>query len=99
MRRPRVLVIDDRTTYATIVREQLPELQLAEPAGTLEGRFEDGRRALRYLQRHPDAVDVVLLDLNFDLPDKQLLPLDPGASARRTRRFQGIAILRELRKR
>jgi DNA-binding NtrC family response regulator len=41
----------------------------------------------------------VLLDMKFDVPDDRLLPLAEGASARRTRRFQGVAILREIRSR
>ena len=98
-RTPRVLVIDDRTSYAKIVEERLPELSLCRPSGTEDGRFSDGRRALRYLERNAASVDVVLLDLHFDLPQERLLPLEEGASLRRTRRFQGVAILRELRRR
>jgi DNA-binding NtrC family response regulator len=95
--RPRVLVIDDGESYAQVVREQLPELELLEPAGSLAGRFVDGPSALAYLKRHPTRAQVVLLDLNFDLPEARLLPLPEAGNLRRLRRFQGVAILRALR--
>jgi DNA-binding NtrC family response regulator len=97
--RPRVLVIDDGELYARAVAEQMPELALLSPAGSAEGRFTDGPSALRYLDKGARNVDIVLLDMQFDIDDAQLLPLDGGASARRTRRFQGVAILRKIRER
>ncbi len=98
-RKPRVLVIDDGEAYAQAVAEQMPELALLAPPGSVAGRMADGPTALRYLERHAGGVDVVLLDMQFDVDDARLLPLHEGASARRTRRFQGVAILRRIRER
>jgi len=99
-RKPRVLVIDDGLDYARVVEEQLTELELLRPHGSkAPPRLEDGPAALAYLRRNADKVDVALLDLHFDLPEEQLLPLGEGATPRRTRRFQGVAILREIRRR
>jgi len=98
--RPRVLVIDDGQTYADTVASAMPEFVLVDP-GVAEtpGRLGDGPAALAWLDRHAARVDVVLLDLHFDVAPERLLPLDAGASPRRTKRFQGVAILRALRKR
>jgi DNA-binding NtrC family response regulator len=98
--RPQVLLIDDGETYAEVITEQLPELSLLSPRGSSGGRFADGPAALRYLKKlGPDApgVDLVLLDMHFDVPEERLLPLGGGASLRRRKRFQGVAILRALR--
>ena len=97
--RPRLLVVDDGLEYSRIVAEQLPEFELISPSGEGEPpRLGDGPSALRFLQAHRDDVDVVLLDMHFDIPEDQLLPLAEGVSLRRTKRFQGVAILRELRR-
>ncbi|MDD5309933.1 MAG: sigma 54-interacting transcriptional regulator [Deltaproteobacteria bacterium] len=98
--RPRVLVIDDGQTYARVVAEELSEFELVAPGGEgAPASLPDGPAALEFLERHPDAADVVLLDLHFDVPDERLLPLDEDSSPRRTKRFQGVAILREVRRR
>lgn len=97
--KPRLLVIDDGESYARVVREQLTDLELLEPPGSVAGRFVDGPSALEYLKRHPKRAQVVLLDLNFELPEERLLPLPEAGNLRRLRRFQGVAILRALRAR
>lgn len=97
--KPQVLVIDDGTMYAQVVAERMPEFELAgdgEPAAA--PRLQDGPAAITFLEHHADKVDVILLDMHFDLPDDRLFALDEGTSPRRTRRFQGVAILREIRK-
>jgi DNA-binding NtrC family response regulator len=98
-RKPRVLVIDDGEAYARAVSEQMPELALLAPPGSSGGRMADGPSALRYLDRHAAGVDLVLLDMHFDVDERRLLSLHEGASPRRTRRFQGVAILRKIRER
>jgi len=99
-KRPRILVIDDGLTYARVVARHLPEYELVAAGEPAEApRIEDGPAALDYLARHGRDVDVILLDLKFDVPQERLLPLEEGADLRRTRRFQGVAILREIRKR
>ena len=98
--KPQILVIDDGLTYAEVVARRMPEFQLVvagEPAHA--PRLADGHAALDFLAKGRDQVDVVVLDMHFDVPDEVLLPLSPEASPRRTRRFQGVAILREIRRR
>lgn len=89
----RILLIDDGEAYEAAIRDHLPDLRPAGP------RQPDGPAGLAWLAAHPDAVDLVLLDLNFDVPAERLLSLGPDASPRQTRRAQGVAILRELRAR
>ncbi|MCP4677682.1 MAG: sigma-54-dependent Fis family transcriptional regulator [Deltaproteobacteria bacterium] len=100
VRKPRVLVVDDGTTYAEVIAQRMPEVQLVAP-GALgsQGRLEDGPNALEFLSGNRETVDVVLLDMRFDIEDDRLLELDENASDRKTRRFQGVAILREIRHR
>jgi two-component system nitrogen regulation response regulator GlnG len=97
--KPRLLIVDDGETYARVVRERMPEVELVHPDGGADPCLRDGPAALEFLERHAGEVDVVLLDMHFDVPDSRLLPLAEGASPRRTRRFQGVAILREIRRR
>jgi DNA-binding NtrC family response regulator len=98
--RPRILVIDDGEVYARVVAERMPEFELVRPHGPAgEPRLADGPAALAYLEKHAASIDVVLLDLHFDVAPERLLPLGGDASLRRTRRFQGVAILREIRRR
>ena len=92
-------MIDDGTTYAAAIEARMPELELVRPRG--KGGppcLGDGPEALAFLEERADAVDVVLLDMHFDVPEDRLLPLGDGASPRRTRRFQGVAVLREIRR-
>jgi two-component system nitrogen regulation response regulator GlnG len=95
-----VLVIDDGVAYAQVIAEQMPEFDLVRPAGEKGAPcLQDGPEAITYLERSAADVDVVLLDMHFDVPADKLLPLGDGASPRRTKRFQGVAILREIRAR
>lgn len=98
--KPRVLVVDDGTTYAEIIAARMPEVVLVDPSpiGT-EHRIKDGKDAIAYLAGNRRNVDVVLLDMHFDVPDDRLFTLDDAASPRKTRRFQGVAIHREIRSR
>ncbi len=98
--KPRVLVVDDGTTYAAVIAEQMPEVTLVDPGSRGDtGRIPDGGGALAYLEDHRGDVDVVLLDMHFDIPEERLLPLGRDASPRKTRRFQGVAIHRAIRQR
>ena len=98
--KPRLLVVDDGLTYAQVVAEQMPEFELVRPDDPSMGPcLPDGPAALAFLERHASELDVILLDLHFDVPSDRLLPLGDGTSLRRTRRFQGVAILREIRRR
>ncbi len=95
--KPRILVIDDGTTYAKAVSDHMKEFELVRPDG-ISGPLclEDGPRAIEFLSKHHDRVDVVLLDMHFDIPEDRLFDIE-GASLRRKKRFQGVAILREIR--
>lgn len=97
--KPRILVIDDGTTYANAVSDRMKEFELVRPEG-ISGPpcLEDGRKAIEFLSKHHDQVDVVLLDMHFDIPEDRLFDIE-GASPRRKKRFQGVAILREIRSR
>ena len=97
--RSRILVIDDGTTYAAAIEARMPELTLVRPEGE-DGPpcLGDGPAALAFLEGHQGDVDAVLLDMHFDVADDRLLPLGGDASPRRARRFQGVAILREIRR-
>lgn len=92
----RVLLVDDGETYAQVLAA-MPEFELAVVQGG--ARATDGLQALDWLRDHRQEADVALLDVHFDVADDRLLPLHDGATPRKTRRYQGVAILREIRKR
>jgi two-component system nitrogen regulation response regulator GlnG len=107
--RPKLLVIDDGDRYVELAHAFLRDYdyatrcELAGPCWTCERRpgctlthAHDALEADEALARHRD-VDVVLLDVAFDVPEDRLLPGE-GKLARR-KRFQGLAILEHLRRR
>lgn len=95
---PRVLVIDDGLEYARIVAEHLDEFELIYPYGEAQpARVPDGPAAIDYLAENSGDVDVVLLDMRFEVDSDRVLPLSERSSSKRDRRFQGIAILRAIR--
>ena len=52
--KPRVLVVDDGTTYTEVIAERMPEVELVDPAPFGEmRRLIDGPSALKYLARGP----------------------------------------------
>ncbi len=90
--------MDDGEVYARTIGESLPEFELVDPgAGADQPRIPDGVSALEFLRRRAGDVDVVLLDMRFDVPEDRLLPLPEAPTLRRRRRFQGVAILRAIR--
>lgn len=99
LHRPRLLLIDDGETYAEVISAHMPQYRLVDPGLGPLPRLPDGPAALEWLAAHPDGADVVLLDMRFDVADDRLLPLPEASTARRQRRFQGVAILREIRRR
>jgi DNA-binding NtrC family response regulator len=106
---PKVLIVDDATHYIEVAHHFLrgyryaTRCDLPGPCWTCRKRTgcqlthaHDMCELEEALRLHPD-VDVVLLDVVFDLPHERLLPsTDPDLERRR--RLQGIAILGELRK-
>jgi len=95
--RPRLLLIDDGEAYAKAITDGMGEFRLVDPGHGTPGRAPDGPAALSFLEERADDVDVVLLDMRFDVPEDRLLPLPEAKSIRRQRRYQGVAILRAIR--
>ncbi len=99
MSKPRVLVIDDGTTYADVIA-QMPEFDLVDPQVDAQiPCLKDGPDALTFLAAHRRRIDVVLLDMKFDVPQERLFSLGETATTRQNKRYQGVAILREIRQR
>lgn len=76
----------------------MPEYELL-PVTENRQRANDGIEAVDYLDAQSNSVDLVLLDMRFDVSAERLLPLPEASSLRRQRRYQGVAILRELKTR
>ncbi len=86
-----ILVVDDSDRYIELCRTCLPEHVFRGPAHDLAGAKAELRRG---------GIDLVLLDIHFDLPVERLIGVPEGASAAevaRAQRHQGLLILRELR--
>jgi two-component system nitrogen regulation response regulator GlnG len=108
-RRPKLLVVDDGDRYVELAHALLRDYDYATrcslpgPCWTCPARpgctlthAHDAREADAALAQHPD-VDVVLLDVAFDVPEARLLPSTERDLERR-RRLQGVAILAHLRR-
>jgi DNA-binding NtrC family response regulator len=88
-----ILVIDDRDRTAELCRRIMPEYTWHGPARS----WEEARQLLKKLRRR---VELVLLDVHFDIPEDQLLGLPDAPTSRdisRARRSQGAHILGALR--
>ncbi|MBN1335925.1 MAG: sigma-54-dependent Fis family transcriptional regulator [Deltaproteobacteria bacterium] len=91
----RILVIDDLDRTIDLCRRVLPEHDVLGPARSwaeAESRLGRGRT----------NVDLVLLDVHFDIPVEHLVGLGPEAGEAeqaRARRRQGLEILARLRQR
>jgi two-component system nitrogen regulation response regulator GlnG len=107
--RPKLLVIDDGDRYIELAHALLRDYdyatrcELTGPCwecprreGCTLTHAHDALEADEALGRHRD-VDVVLLDVAFDLPDERLLPAKTVGPARR-KRLQGVEILAHLRR-
>ena len=87
-----ILVIDDQDRYTDLVRRTMPEHDYHGPARS----WREARELLRKRRR----IELVLLDVHFDIPAEDLVGLPRGADAsalETCRRQQGVHILRELR--
>lgn len=96
-----ILIIDDEDKYLELCRRHMPEHHFLGPV-------RNYREASELLARRRKQIDVVLLDVNFDIPEAELLPWDktelyarsdPARALERLRRSQGFRILHELRRR
>ena len=66
----------------------MPEYELL-PVTENRQRANDGIEAVDYLDAQSNSVDLVLLDMRFDVSAERLLPLPEASSLRRQRRYQG----------
>ncbi|TNE84435.1 MAG: sigma-54-dependent Fis family transcriptional regulator [Deltaproteobacteria bacterium] len=90
-----ILIIDDQDRYAELCRRAMPEHRYRGPV-------RSWREAAESLGRARGRVDLVLLDVHFDIPAEDLIGWEEEASAKvveRLQRTQGLLILRELRSR
>ena len=107
---PKLLIVDDGERYAEMAFQFMrgyryaTRCTLAGPCWTCPRRkgcvlthAHDSTELVQALSQHDD-VDVVLLDLAFDLPPERLLPSSEPDQDKR-RRFEGLAILAHLRRR
>ncbi len=94
-----ILIIDDEDKYLELCRRYMPEHQFLDPA-------RNYREAAEALARSRGSIDLVLLDVHFDIPESELLPKDkrtlftrsdPERTLERLRRSQGLRILDQLR--
>ena len=96
-----ILIIDDEDKYLELCRRFMPEHEFVGPA-------RNHVEAMHILARSRRSIDLVLLDVHFDIPEAQLLPEDksallakgdPARVLERLRRSQGLHILDRLRRR
>ena len=94
-----ILIIDDEDKYLDLCQRFMPEHTYLPPARNF-------REAAQTLRTHYRELDLVLLDVHFDIPDEDLLPYDKSALLakgdanrvmERLRRAQGLQILDRLR--
>jgi DNA-binding NtrC family response regulator len=95
-----ILIVDDEDKYLDLCKRFMPEHVFLPPA-------RNYREAAQLLGRHGDGVDLVLLDVHFEIPEADLLPHDktallakgdPARALERLRRGQGLHILDHLRR-
>ncbi|MCB9669988.1 MAG: sigma 54-interacting transcriptional regulator [Alphaproteobacteria bacterium] len=89
-----ILIVDDQDRYLELCRAAIPEHRYRGPA-------RDLAQARRELEAARGRIDLVLLDVHFDIPVEALLGVPEGATPRQieqARRRQGLLILAELRK-
>lgn len=98
---PSILIIDDEDNYLELCRRYMPEHSFLPPA-------RNYREVAAALRRHAGQVDLVLLDVHFNIPEAELLPhdktsllargADPIKVVERLRRSQGLYILDQIRR-
>ncbi len=95
-----ILIVDDEDKYLELCKRYMPEHEFLPPA-------RNYREAAQLLGRHGTGVDLVLLDVHFEIPEADLLPHDKAAllakgdrarALERLQRAQGLHILDHLRR-
>lgn len=90
-----ILIVDDQDRYIELCRRAIPEHRYRGPARCWRETHE-------ILARARGRVDLVLLDVHFDIPDEELLGWRKGLDVSqidRLRQRQGLRILEALRDR
>ncbi len=90
-----ILVIDDQDRYIDLCRRAIPAHRYRGPA-------RDWREAVDHIARSRGRLDLVLLDVHFDIDPERLVGWSEGmavAAVERLRRRQGLEILGRLRSR
>ena len=96
----RILIIDDEDKYFELCQRFIAEHEFLPPA-------RNYREAEAVLKTERGSIDLVLLDVHFDIPDDELLPHDKAdllagkdgkRAIERLRRAQGLHILDQLRR-
>ncbi|MGE0786027.1 MAG: sigma-54-dependent transcriptional regulator [Sandaracinaceae bacterium] len=108
--RPKLLIVDDTDRYVELLHALMRDYDYATRCdlpgpcwecplreGCTLTHAHDAKETDEALLKNPD-VDVVLLDVSFDLPPERLLPAKRVPEAQRAR-LQGIEILAHLRRR
>jgi DNA-binding NtrC family response regulator len=95
-----ILIIDDEDKYFELCQRFMPEHRFLPPARNF-------REASERLRSSANDIDLVLLDVHFDIPEDELLPYDksdivrgggdPTRAIEKLRRSQGLHILDHLR--
>jgi len=90
-----ILIVDDQDRYADLCRRVMPQHHYRGPA-------RSWREAADALSRSRGRVDMVMLDVHFDIPAEDLLGYEEGlapSALENLKRRQGLEILAALRNR
>jgi two-component system nitrogen regulation response regulator GlnG len=88
-----ILIADDQDRYTELCRRAIPEHDY-------HGPVRNWKELLAALKKHGQRIDLVLLDVHFDIPEENLEGLAEGAPPKeveRVRREQGLILLKKLR--
>ena len=88
-----ILIIDDQDRYMKMCRRAIPEHDYHGPTRCWSSAKE-------LLRKQRSRIDLVLLDVNFDIPEEELLGLGKDRSdkaVKKAKREQGLHILAQLR--
>jgi len=90
-----ILIVDDQDRYTELCRRAMPEHRYRGPA-------RSWRDAAEILARARGRVDLVLLDVHFDIPAEELVGYESGMASREVEQLrgrQGLEILGAMRSR
>jgi two-component system nitrogen regulation response regulator GlnG len=89
-----ILLVDDQDRFAQLLPKAIPEHRFLGPA-------RNWTEARTLLRQERGRIDLVLLDVHFDIPAEDLVGFQEGMSAKAVeslRRDQGLHILKVLRR-